>query len=473
MQIHQRQVQMSSIAVAATALPLLPLFLAPLVIRVRNSLYRNRASSKLRMAFLHPDLGIGGAERLVVDAALSLQRRGHTVSIITAHHDRSRCFEETRDGTLVVHVAGSRVPRHLFGKLHIVCATLRALLGAMYLLLCEPGVDAVFVDQVPAPVPLLRACGVPVLFYCHFPDKLLAVGGAGGHDKPSGSMAKRLLRHIYRLPFDMLEEVCTGCSSRVLVNSKYTASVYHAHFHVLRAVRSLTGALPPSVLHPAIDLARNLPTPPPEASTTLQLVSINRFERKKALELAIEALGMLRDRRTSETSEAEPSNPPCAYRLVLAGGYDPRLRENVEYHNELSMRIEQKGLSEEVELRRNVSEDERRALFASAGAVVYTPSFEHFGIVPLEAMAAARPVVAVGLGGPCESIVSGESGWLCEPTAESFAAAFEEAARLHARGQLELRGLAARERVKAHFSLDVFGERLEKHLEQIAGVDRR
>ena len=39
-----------------------------------------------------------------------------------------------------------------------------------------------------------------------------------------------------------------------------------------------------------------------------------------------------------------------------------------------------------------------------------------FGIVPLEAMAAGRPVVAVALGGPCESIVHGESGWLCEQT---------------------------------------------------------
>lgn len=30
----------------------------------------------LRIAFVHPDLGIGGAERLVVDAALELQKYG-------------------------------------------------------------------------------------------------------------------------------------------------------------------------------------------------------------------------------------------------------------------------------------------------------------------------------------------------------------------------------------------------------------
>ena len=37
------------------------------------------------VVFLHPDLGIGGAERLVVDAAVALKRRGHTVTMVTSH----------------------------------------------------------------------------------------------------------------------------------------------------------------------------------------------------------------------------------------------------------------------------------------------------------------------------------------------------------------------------------------------------
>jgi len=40
----------------------------------------------------------GGAERLVVDAALGLQVRGHLVDIYTSHHDPNHCFDETRDG---------------------------------------------------------------------------------------------------------------------------------------------------------------------------------------------------------------------------------------------------------------------------------------------------------------------------------------------------------------------------------------
>lgn len=40
----------------------------------------------------------GGAERLIVDAAVELASHGHNVHIFTAHHDKNRCFEETRAG---------------------------------------------------------------------------------------------------------------------------------------------------------------------------------------------------------------------------------------------------------------------------------------------------------------------------------------------------------------------------------------
>lgn len=51
-----------------------------------------------RILFIHPDLGIGGAERLVVDAAVGLQDRGHSVTIYTSHCDPRHCFDEARNG---------------------------------------------------------------------------------------------------------------------------------------------------------------------------------------------------------------------------------------------------------------------------------------------------------------------------------------------------------------------------------------
>ena len=48
--------------------------------------------------FFHPDLGIGGAERLVIDAAVGLQNIGHKVVIFTSHCDPSHSFDEAQDG---------------------------------------------------------------------------------------------------------------------------------------------------------------------------------------------------------------------------------------------------------------------------------------------------------------------------------------------------------------------------------------
>lgn len=52
------------------------------------------------IVFFHPDLGIGGAERLIIDAAIGLQQFGHHVTIFTSHCDQAHCFDEARDGML-------------------------------------------------------------------------------------------------------------------------------------------------------------------------------------------------------------------------------------------------------------------------------------------------------------------------------------------------------------------------------------
>jgi hypothetical protein len=56
------------------------------------------------IVFIHPDLGIGGAERLVIDAAVGLQESGYEVTIFTNHCDKNHCFDEARDGKIFIAV---------------------------------------------------------------------------------------------------------------------------------------------------------------------------------------------------------------------------------------------------------------------------------------------------------------------------------------------------------------------------------
>ncbi|GJP57175.1 hypothetical protein CLOM_g16208 [Closterium sp. NIES-68] len=252
---------------------------------------------KLRVVFCHPDLGIGGAERLIVDAAAELASRGHAVHIFTAHHDPTRCFPETIDGTFPVHVHGSFLPRHIAGRLHAVCAYLRCLWAALCIVISVwlrwiPAVDAIITDQVSAVHPILRLLPAKILFYCHFPDLLLA-------------QRDSWLRSLYRTPIDWVEQVTTGMADSIVVNSRFTAATFASTFPSLAQL-----GIRPAVLYPAVALDSPAAAAGGAGESTsgagLQeaqklgidlssrfFLSINRYERKKEITLAIFALGLL------------------------------------------------------------------------------------------------------------------------------------------------------------------------------------
>ncbi|XP_023139981.1 alpha-1,3/1,6-mannosyltransferase ALG2 isoform X1 [Amphiprion ocellaris] len=395
----------------------------------------------VRVVFLHPDLGIGGAERLVVDAAVALKSQGCSVQIWTAHYDPTHCFSETLDPDLHVECVGDWLPTSVFGYLHALCAYLRMIYVAFYLVFLS-GVeyDVIFCDQVSVCIPVLRLSRhrKKVLFYCHFPDQLL-------------TQRKSALKKLYRAPIDWMEERTTGMADMILVNSQFTAGIFRETFRSLSGVQ--TDVLYPSLNTRTFDQlsaeAQGLEGLLPEGTSCLFL-SLNRYERKKNLGLALEALAALRS--------SLPAGLSAGVHLVVAGGYDDRVTENVQHYAELKELAAQLHLEDCVTFLRSPSDSLKVALLRGSAAVLYTPSREHFGIVPVEAMYCCCPVIAVNSGGPLESVADGETGFLCEPTAEAFSGAMERLVR-----QPNLRrdmGQAGRKRVRDKFSLQAFSDQL-------------
>ena len=443
-----------------------------------SALTPKSTSTRRSIVFFHPDLGIGGAERLIIDAAISLLNLGHKVTIYTNYRNKSHCFDEARDGTIDVRVRGDTLfPPTFLSKFKILLTILRHyhLLYHIWVSgeLSDLKADVFFLDQLSAGVPLLRHLypSTRILFYCHFPDRLLVQN------------RKAWYRRIWRIPFDGIESWGMHGADRVMVNSKFTSSIVRDVWPNLGGKDGLP------VVYPCIDTnAEDGSNGKPVSATTLNplqdsssrlwpshrvILSINRFERKKNIELAIRAFAGL-----------SPSQKSFKSRLVLAGGYDPANAENISYHTELEV------LASNLDLRiataRNIVSASRvphdiqvlfllsvpnalkQSLLRTASLLVYTPTNEHFGIVPLEAMLAGVPVLAADSGGPKETVKEGETGWLRNAEdiwtwTEVMATALGD--RLDDERRLEDMGEKGKKWVKETFGREEMGQRLQQEVE--------
>jgi len=198
------------------------------------------------------------------------------------------------------------------------------------------------------------------------------------------------------------------------------------------------------VLHPGVDV----PGVSAQDVSEPYFLCAGRIKWTKNVELAVRAF--VEFRRASRARRG--------WRLVVAGGLDAGSREYLAQLREMSA-------GEPVSYHQDPSDDELAELYARSYAVVFPSLNEDWGIVPLEAMAHGKPVLAVNSGGPTESVVHGETGFLLEPSAETFAERMlwlaEHPDAVHRMGAM------ARSRATL-FSWDAFVRRLDDYVETLA-----
>jgi D-inositol-3-phosphate glycosyltransferase len=219
------------------------------------------------------------------------------------------------------------------------------------------------------------------------------------------------------------------------------------------------GARPRSVfvVPCGVDLDTFTPAGPaagPRVRRGQRLLSVGRLVPRKGVDTAVAALVDL-----PGSHLAIAGGPPAA-----ALDADPEARR-------LRALAQRLGVADRVHLLGSVPHDRLPDLLRWTDAVIATPWYEPFGIVPLEAMACGRPVIGSAVGGLLDTVVPGETGTLVPPRDPAALAAAVADLLADDAGRARM-GRAARRRALAHYGWDDVAAAVESaYLDVVAPAD--
>lgn len=112
----------------------------------------------------------------------------------------------------------------------------------------------------------------------------------------------------------------------------------------------------------------------------------------------------------------------------------------------------------------SIPTDLKNYLLRNATILLYTPPYEHFGIVPLEAMFRQTIVLAQDNGGPLETIDDGVTGWLKKSDDTEWAKVLRNVLFQMSDAERATMGKRSKEKVITYFSREKMAQTLELHI---------
>jgi glycosyltransferase involved in cell wall biosynthesis len=302
----------------------------------------------------------GGAERLSIDLAKGLPDYQLVVS---------RVFEQARYlaaeqelGAEGLRCLGSTSTRSLPRVAEaLACFTLRT--GFLR------DAQTVIYSGLYAPLAVTHQLSGTRIYYCHTPPRYL-------YDWRERYLQRFAppLRPLATVAFDAFQRRYEGALARmdrVITNSESVRKRLRLHL-----------GLESEVIHPPVDTERFRWTEQGD-----YFISLARLECHKRVDTIIKAFLELPDQKL----------------VIASGGRD-----------ELALRKLADGAAN-IHFTGWQSEASLRACIGGARAAIYVPTDEDFGMSPVEAMSAGKPVIGVREGGLIETIVDGVTGLLLEP----------------------------------------------------------
>ena len=343
----------------------------------------------MRIALYHAWIySKGGGERVILEL---LKRSRHEIKVYTNHYSPSGTYPELAKYNIQV-LNPFPIRGELFRGLSF------SLLAAM--------------TKIPEPYDVLAIStgGIaefiafanhdkPVLAYVHTPLRAAHDPGIYNEKVKSKSQLSRFIYDTSIAAYKAFETQAWNHISYALCNSETTRS------RLLSA--GLIAKSRTSVLHPGADTSKFKP-----GRQGKYFFYPSRFSYYKRQDLAIKAF-----------LEFKRQNPRSQFSLILAGGVNPEQKPYLEKLKSLA-----KG-RKDIEILADLPDKEWLSLYSNCYAALFCAINEDWGIIPIEAAAAAKPVISVDEGGPRESIVPGKSGLLVRANPKAIARAMGKLAK--------------------------------------------
>lgn len=404
---------------------------------------------RLRLCFVTqtlPPTVIGGIGRYMLDLSRELAERGHEVHIVTSAEDHAtvdleqgvwvhRIRKDADAGAEAAEMAILRgeelvVPDRLGDNALAVLAEVarisqREPLDAVYAAMWD-------VEQLE----VLRRTDIPVV------SALVTTFAITLRTRPEWAANAEFMTH-FGTPLLELERWVATRSARV-----------HAISEAIRVdVEATSGIVLDDervVVAPIGSLDRLAADPPRgEHEDPCSILFVGRFEKRKGIDVLLAALPDVLER------------VPDA-RVVMVGRNDLAGESGRPYAEEFLESHAAASWMDRVDIRGEVDDDELWALYRDAGVLVAPSRFESFGLIYVEAMMAAVPVVAVDAGAAPEVVDAGTTGVLVQPEAAALADALVSLAT--DAGARSSMGRAGRARYLERFSVSSMADAAEELL---------
>jgi glycosyltransferase involved in cell wall biosynthesis len=371
-------------------------------------------------AFVFPRFKIlSGAERLILKLADSLIQKGHSVSII-CHQFHPSCLSILPAKAQLL-CSGSRID---FFKNRYLNAAFDYAKNGELLRLIPSSADAIccFGPALTLSPKIKSRFDRPLLYFCYEPPRFLYTDRSIIRSRLGilAPLAGPIFRFYKNQDKKQIEKV-----DKVICNSEFGKSLIQNIYH--READIITHGLD---AYRASNHVEEIRQKLGLDSQDIAVITVNYLHPRKRLDLFIAAI-----------EKARKSFPRMRGIVVGEGPERPSLQDLG---------------GDSIRFTGFVREEELTDYYQAADLYLHTARLETFGLSVIEASGNRLPVVSVREGGPLETVLHEETGYLCEPSESSLA---EALVRLAENGELRKRlGENGFRYVRAKYSWSKAGE---------------